>query len=180
MRVIAQWAYRSRQLFAALLGRVSDSDMAEARSVLGPASYTVFAAMPRQYRLHGLTVYRTVRENGCDDPVVLQAALLHDCGKYDPISGRYVTVVHRMLVVVLENLPGGNRLARTLASRGRRKPGGWLFYPFYLSRNHPRLGAELAARSGTQAGVVRLIASHHGSKPDDSRLETLQAADDKS
>jgi len=154
--------------------------MAEARSVLGPASYALFAAMPRQYRRHGLTVYRTVRENGCDDPVVLQAALLHDCGKYDPASGRYVTVVHRVLVVVLENLPGGNSLARTLASWGRRKPGGWLFYPFYLSRNHPRLGAELAAHSGTQAEVVRLIAGHHGRSSNDIRLWALQAADDKS
>ena len=180
MLVIAQWAYRSRQLLTALLGRVSDSEMAEARSVLGPASYKVFAAMPRQYRRHGLTVYRAVRENGCNDPVVLQAALLHDCGKYDPVSRKYVTVVHRVLVVVLENLPGGNRLARTLASRGRRKPGGWLFYPFYLSRNHPRLGAELAARNGTQTEVVRLVAAHHGRRSDDIRLWALQAADDKS
>ena len=180
MPVIAPWAYRSRQLLTALLGRVSDSEMAEARSVLGPASYALFAAMPRQYRRHGLTVYERVRENGCDDPVVLQAALLHDCGKYDPASGRYVTVVHRVLVVVLENLPGGNSLARTLASWGRRKPGGWLFYPFYLSRNHPRLGAELAAHSGTQAEVVRLIAGHHGRSSNDIRLWALQAADDKS
>jgi hypothetical protein len=178
--VTAKWAYRSRQLLTALLGRVSDSEMAEARSVLGPASYALFAAMPRQYRRHGLTVYRTVRENGCDDPVVMQAALLHDCGKYDPVSGKYVTVVHRVLVVVLENLPGGNRLARTLASRGRRKPGGWLFYPFYLSRNHPRLGAELAARGGTPAEVVRLVAVHHGRRSGDIRLWALQAADDKS
>jgi hypothetical protein len=167
-------------LLAALLGTVSDSEMAEARSVLGPASYKVFAAMPRQYRRHGLTVYRTVRENGCDDPVVMQAALLHDCGKYDPISGRCVTVVHRVLVVVLENVPGGNRLARTLASQGRRKPGGWVFYPFYLSRNHPRLGAELAARSGTPAEVVRLVATHHRPSSNDIQLWALQAADDKS
>lgn len=180
MLVIAQWSYRSRQLLAALLGRVSDSEMAEARSVLGPASYTVFAAMPRQYRRHGLTVYRRVRENGCDDNVVLQAALLHDCGKHDPVSGRYVTVVHRVLVVALENLPGGNRLAHALASRGKRNSNGWLFYPFYLSRNHSRLGARLAARSGAQAEVVRLIAAHHGRKTGDSRLHALQAADDES
>ena len=180
MLVIANWAYRSRQLLTALLGRVSDSEMAEARSALGPAPHKLFAAMPRQYRRHGLAVYRAARENGCDDPVVLQAALLHDCGKYDPVSGRYVTVVHRVLVVVLKNLPGGNRLAHTLASRGRRKPGGWLFYPFYLSRNHPRLGAELAARSGTQADVVRLIATHHGPNSSDNQLWALQAADDKS
>jgi putative nucleotidyltransferase with HDIG domain len=180
MLVKAQWAYRSRQLLRALLGRVSDSEMAEARSVLGPASYKVFAAMPRQYRRHGLAVYETVREHGCNDPVVLQAALLHDCGKYDPVSGKYVTVVHRVLVVVLENVPGGNRLARTLALRGRRKPGGWVFYPFYLSRNHPRLGAELAARSGTPADVVRLVAAHHRPSSNDIQLWALQAADDKS
>jgi putative nucleotidyltransferase with HDIG domain len=180
MPLIAQWAYRTRQLLTALRGRVSDSEMAEARSVLGPASYTLFAAMPRQYRRHGLTVYRRVRENGCNDTIVWRAALLHDCGKHDPAAGTYVTVVHRVLVVLLENLPLGNKLARALALRGKRNPGDWLFYPFYLSRNHPRLGAELAAQAGAPPEVVRLIAAHHGHKPGDSRLRELQTADDKS
>jgi putative nucleotidyltransferase with HDIG domain len=165
---------------AALLGRVSNSDMEEACSLLEPSPYALFGALPRQYRRHGLAVYRRVRENGCTDRIVWQAALLHDCGKYDPDSGRYVTVVHRVLVVILENVPGGNRIARALASQGRHHPGGWVFYPFYLSRNHPRLGAELAARRGTQDEVVRLIAAHHGRKSGDSRLLALQAADDES
>ena len=92
MHLIAQSTYRSRQLLAALLGRVSRAEMAEALSVLGPAPNTVFASMPRQYRRHALAVYRRVRENGCTDLPVLQAALLHDCGKHDPVSGRYVIV----------------------------------------------------------------------------------------
>jgi putative nucleotidyltransferase with HDIG domain len=178
--VVARWTYRSRQLLAALLGKVSSREMAGACSLLGPTSYAVFAAIPRQYRRHALAVYKRVRENGCTDTIVWQAALLHDCGKYDPVSRRYVTVVHRMLVVLLENLPGGNKLSRALASRGKSNSRGWLFYPFYLSRNHARLGAELAARSGAQAEVVRLIAAHHGRNAGDSRLQALQSADDES
>ena len=60
--------------------------MAEARRVLGPRLHELFAAMPGQYRRHMLAVYRRVREAGCDDPRVWQAALLHDAGKYDPAT----------------------------------------------------------------------------------------------
>jgi hypothetical protein len=142
--------------------------------------------MPRQYRRHALTVYGRVRENGCNDLPVLQAALLHDCGKHDPATDRYVTVVHRVLVVALESIPGGNTFFRLLASLGKHNPHGLFLYPFYLSRNHPCLGAELAARGGAQAQVVALIAEHHNLRSpapatiQDHNLRALQAADDTS
>ena len=154
--------------------------MAEARRVLGERLYEVFAAMPRQYRRHALGVYGRVREAGCDDPIVWQAALLHDSGKYDPASGRYVTVVHRVAVVLLGAVPGGGRVLKGL-SRGRsaRGPGGWLLYPFYLSRHHARLGAEIAASRGAADDLVRLIARHQEDAGEDDRLKALQAADDR-
>src|SRR6476660_1044335 len=102
VRLLSQrWLYRSTQFFAALLGRVSETDMAEARSVLGPDLYEVFAALPGQYRLHMLAVYRRVREAGCADPDTWKAALLHDAGKYDPESRRYVSLPYRVIIVLL-------------------------------------------------------------------------------
>lgn len=151
--------------------------MAEAQRVLGPGLYSLFSSMPEQYRLHALAVYRRVRSAGGSDPALLQAALLHDTGKYDPATGRYVTVAHRVAIVLLEAAPGGRRVLRRLAAPGRGN--GVLFYPFYLSRRHAALGARLAARHGASREVVRLIAGHHG-RGDDPALKLLQSADEES
>jgi hypothetical protein len=151
--------------------------MAEARRVLGPGLYSLFRSMPKQYRVHALVVYRRVKESEGSEPALLQAALLHDAGKFDPATGRYVTVAHRVAVVLLEALPGGRRLLRRLAAPGHGN--GVVFYPFYLSRRHAALGARLAEQHGASPATVRLIAGHHG-RGDDSALKLLQSADEES
>jgi hypothetical protein len=177
---LTRWGYRVRQFFTAVTGAVGVEEMAEARRVLGQGLYEVFAAMPRQYRRHALGVYGRVREAGCDDPVVWQAALLHDSGKYDVASGRYVTVLHRVAVVLLGAVPGGKRVLRAASRRAdARGLSGLVWYPFYLSRHHARLGAAKAARLGAAAEVVRLIERHQEDAREDARLRVLQAADDR-
>jgi hypothetical protein len=175
--VLDRWLYRSRQFLVAAFARVSEEDMAEARRVLGPSLYALFKAMPEQYKVHALNVYRRVKSAGGSDPALLQAALLHDSGKFDPQTGRYVTIMHRVAVVLLEALPGGRRLLRRLAAPGRGN--GIVFYPFYLSRRHAALGAHLAAQHGAPQATVRLIAGHHG-RADDPALKLLQSADEDS
>jgi hypothetical protein len=108
-------AYRSRQFFKALLGRVTAEEMEEARGVLGPELYKIFERMPGQYRYHMLDVYRRVREAGCDDPLVWQAALLHDSGKFDPSSGKYVSLPYRVAIVLLKATALGRPLLERLA-----------------------------------------------------------------
>jgi putative nucleotidyltransferase with HDIG domain len=176
-RAFARQLYRSRQFFAALVGRVSREEMEEARRVLGPVLYRLFSAMPGQYRAHMLAVYRRVREAGCDDPHLLQAALLHDSGKHDPASGRYVSLPYRVAIVLLEITPAGRSLLGRLASAGRK--GGWR-YPLHLNKHHARLGAERAAEYGAPPEVVRLIVEHHDYRQPDRALAALQAADDRS
>lgn len=176
--VLRWWTYRSRQFFVALFGKVTSDEIAEAHSVLSPRLYSLFAAMPQQYRRHALTVYNRVKEAGCDDATILQAALLHDCGKYDPASGLYVTIFHRVAVVLLDALPGGKPFMRGLLRRGRER--GPILYPFYLSRNHAILGAKLAARHGASDELAHLIAHHHEYSGQNRSLLALQAADDKS
>jgi hypothetical protein len=170
--------YRSRQFFGALLGRVSDAEMAEARRVLGAGLYAMFAELPMQYRRHGLTVYRRVVGTGCEDLAVQQAALLHDAGKYDPDSRRYVTIFHRVAVVLLEAFPWGKPLLRRLSRPGGRRD--FVLYPFYLSRYHAALGAKLAARYGASKEVTALIAGHHRRGDQSGQLLVLQVADEKS
>lgn len=184
--------YRARQFFAAALGRVSTEEMAEAREALGPELYALFASLPGQYRHHMLRVYGRLVASGCDDPEVRRAALLHDAGKYDPGSGRYVSLPYRVAVVLLAAFSPGRALLRRLSSRGEvteRGSGlqgralarqmGWR-YPFYLNSHHPRLGAQLAERYGASQTVVRLVASHHAHDTGDHRLAALQAADEES
>lgn len=185
MPVVKRWLYRSRQFFVALLGGVSPRETAEVMEVLGPGLYRVFAMMPMQYKRHAITVYRRVREGGCHDAGVWRAALLHDSGKYDPGSGRYVTIWHRVAVVLLEASPVGSRLLRGLSrKRSTHGPLARMLYPFYLNATHAERGAQLVSRHGASPEVVRLIADHHkrdgtGKDPRDE-LKALQAADDRS
>ena len=177
--------YRLEQFRLALLGRVSEADMREARHVLGPDLYGLFAAMPAQYRHHMLAVYRRVRESGCESKHVLQAALLHDSGKYDPATGTYVTVPYRVLTVVLEATAPGRALLHALTrDAGDRRDAArslGVRYPLYLSAHHPELGARRAAQYGAHPEVVGLIRDHQKrGGPRSTALSILQAADDKS
>lgn len=175
---LSRWFYRSTQFFSALLGKVSKEAMEEARGVLGPDLYCLFAAMPSQYRLHMLAVYQRVRKAGCSDIHVLQAALLHDAGKYDPASRRYVSLPYRVAIVLLvATTPGKRLLAKLSADTANRQ--GWR-YPFYLNQNHTRLGAQWAAQNGAPPEVTDLIANHHEYGSQNRWLEILQAADEQS
>jgi hypothetical protein len=184
--MLKRWLYRSRQFFTALLGRVSDADIAEARQILGPALFTIFSSLPSQYKLHALDVYRRVRASGCGDRHVWQAALLHDAGKYDPAARRSITLLHRVIIVLLKaGPPSRTLLARLVAAAERGGPHGlkgYLLYPFYLSKHHPALGARRAVRHGASPEVVRLVAEHHSYRHDarSPALAALQAADERS
>ena len=181
--------YRSRQFFSALLGRVSLEEMREAQGVLGHEAelYTLFETLPGQYRHHMLAVYRRVRRSGCDDINVWQAALLHDSGKYDPESGKYVKLPYRVIIVLLKAVPAGKRLYARLSQPSRTARQGasmpelmrWR-YPFYLNKHHAELGAREAAQRGASSEVVRLIADHHKYGSQNPSLQALQQADEHS
>jgi hypothetical protein len=179
--LVGRWLYRSRQFFGALLGRVSKEEMAEARQVLGPRLFEMFAELPAQYRRHALTVYRRVQEGGWDDSSLLQAALLHDAGKYDSESGRQVTLAHRVAIVLFKATPPGKRLLVRLAEQSEPQGfTGYLFYPFYLSKHHAEIAARRASSLGATPEVVDLIANHHRHDYASHALATLQAADEAS
>jgi hypothetical protein len=175
-----------RQFFGASLGRVSEEMMEEAREVLGTRLYAPFALMPRPLRRHALDVYARVKAMEGTNRDLLRAALLHDSGKHDPISGRYVTLPHRVAIVLLRATGPGKRVLSRLAEYSDpRGVGGLILYPFHLSRHHAERAARRAAQLGASERTVRLIATHHtpgdhlpgGSDPD---LWLLQAADEAS
>jgi putative nucleotidyltransferase with HDIG domain len=154
--------------------------MAETHRVLGQNLYPLFDALPAQYQRHALTVYRRVCDAGCTDLHVLQAAILHDAGKYDPATRRHVTIAHRVIIVLLKAGPPGKRLLKKLAHPTPHGLRGYLLYPFHLNQHHAELGARLATRHGAPPEVVDLIADHHRHDIISAQLATLQDADDQS
>lgn len=176
-----QARYRARQFLGALGAQVDPVERAALLQAahLPPALAALFVRMPRPYQWHALNVAQRVQ--GAGDPILLQAALLHDIGKWDPVSGRRVTLLVRVVTVLAHHLPGGSGLLHRL-SGGPPSPRSPR-YPWYLQAQHARLGAALAAQGGAPAEVVALIRHHEAPAPPLSpaqrtRLRTLQAADD--
>jgi hypothetical protein len=153
-----------------------------AQTQLPPALAALFVRMPRPYQWHALNVARRLLAQGQRDPILLQAALLHDVGKWDPATGRRVRLLPRIATVLLRRAPGGPRLLHRIGS-GPPSAGSWR-YPWYLQGHHPALGAALAARHGARPEVVALIRYHEAAAtaldPEQQvRLSALQAADEQ-
>jgi hypothetical protein len=144
----ADWLRRGRRFFGTLCPRLSSTDLAEARSVLGPAAMPLFAQMSRADQWHALKVYRRIRQAGYSDSDLLRAALLHDAGK----SAAPLSVWHRVLVDLGETF-WPRALDRITASgpRGLRRT-------LAVGRRHSEIGAGQAAAAGLSSRVVALIA----------------------
>ena len=147
----------------ALWPRVDGWELLRAREVLGERASPLFLAMEKRDQRHALEVTRRLHERGVDDVELLQAALLHDCGKGE------VPVWLRVLKVLS---PG------TLRRLGDERSAGWRGAAYRL-REHGAIGARLAASAGVGAGAVRLIEGRI-LPGDESRWALLESADDAS
>ena len=138
--------------------------------VLTPAAFPLYQRMSKADRAHSLRLLAWLRGHGYDDPDLLTAALLHDCGK----AAARLHVWQRTLKVLLR------RLAPTWWQRLSRpaSPGSWR-YPFYILVIHPEVGAEWAAATGCSETVVWLIRCHE-QDPDvsDPRYPLMRALQD--
>jgi putative nucleotidyltransferase with HDIG domain len=115
-------------------------------------------------------VLRRLLEDGHRNEDLLVAALLHDVGK----SLARLTPFHRTAWVL-----AGKRLMRLEC----QEPGRWC-YPFFVQREHPRLGAEMAGRVGCSPVCVRIIRYHHDeetplSREEENLLAALKAVDEE-
>jgi hypothetical protein len=158
--------YRARQLRRSLWPRITQSEIDEARRVLGPQLYPLFASMQPADQRHCLDVLEHLEDSGCTDTEVLQAALIHDAGK-GHIAGARFGVHHRVAYVALEHIPGAlGTLARY--NRGLRS-----------LRDHDRLTLELATEYGAPEGVIALLKAMESGQAED-RAAALVAADNAS
>jgi hypothetical protein len=168
---LAQARYRVWQFWRSIAPRpLDDDDRAILAETLPPESRALFATMSRNDQRHSLTVYHALRARGCDDPDLLAAALLHDCGKG---GGRVPLWVRPPLVLLRAFAPEMLRRLTREPGAGERAPR-WR-RPLYNAWHHPAIGADLAARAGLSARAVLLIRTHHLA---DGPAAELHAVDD--
>ncbi len=151
--------YRVRQ-FGLAFAPVATAEVTAAiqAAALPPAAARLFRAMPRPYQRHALNVAARLQRAGHRDPVLLAAALLHDSGKWDAVSGRRVGLLQRIGVTLLARLGPGRRVLTLLAAGPPRRHSSR--YGWYLQQAHPALGAAAAAAAGLPPPVVMLIRTH--------------------
>ncbi|GAB4478778.1 MAG: HDIG domain-containing protein [Anaerolineae bacterium] len=167
-------AYRIRQGLHALAAYACPVDYDRVAGVLTPPLMTLFHRMRRSEQQHSLRVMDTLLEAGHDDPDLLTAALLHDCGK----SRHRFGLVGRVLVVL------ARRAAPALLTRWSQGEPRGLRRPFVIAAQHPAWSAEDMAACGASPLAVELARRHQEklAGPPRDRVEhllaLLQAADD--
>jgi len=141
--------YRLLQLFTALTARLTPEERALVAAVLSQAELRLFERMPQHDQRHCLDVYRLLLRGGYDDPLLLRAALLHDCGKVDD-HGRPIPLLYYGLFVVLK------RVAPALYAWAVRDGRGPL-HPFAIHATHDERSARMAAAAGSPPELVATL-----------------------
>lgn len=156
-RVIQFWRHRS--------ARVSPGERAHAAGILGAQLAPLFLGLPVNEQRHALDVLATLEGMGERDPVLQQAALLHDMGK---AMARF-SIIDRSLAVFLEAISPAlfQRVLDWLPGFGRR---------FETYRQHAAIGAARLESLGAPE-LAAVIAEHHAPAPALERTRRLRRAD---
>jgi hypothetical protein len=141
--------YRLSQFFSALLARVTPEERALAAAALSPNELRLFERMPRHDQRHCLDVFSLLRRGGYDDPLLLKAALLHDCGKVDD-DGKPLPLLYYGIFVVLKGIAPA---LYAWAARFGRGP----LRPFAIHATHDLRSARLAEAAGSSPELVATL-----------------------
>lgn len=164
----AELAYRVRQFRAALRATVSPAEYALVATTLSPGEQRLFALMPRYDQRHCLDVYNTLVAAGHTDPILLRAALIHDCGKVND-ADQPMSLNWYVGVTVLKRFPGLYlAMARIGGATG----------PVAIYAEHAARGARMAAAVGAPAELCAILRHYHDPAPTGAAA-VLQWADDQ-
>jgi putative nucleotidyltransferase with HDIG domain len=145
-------SYRAQQFFAALRARVSAEERAMVAAALTPAELSLFEAMPAYDQRHCLDVHHTLATAGHADPLLLRAAIFHDCGKLDD-RGRPMPLAWYVAATLLKRIPPLYLVAARLCS------------PVAIYADHARRGAQMAQAAGSPPAIVEAIRHYHDPAP---------------
>jgi hypothetical protein len=141
--------YRLRQFFVALGARITPHERVLVVRLLDPGELHLFERMSRFDQRHCLDVYHTLVRGGHTDPLLLRAALIHDCGKVAD-DGRTIPLIYYGLFVLVQ------RLAPELYQRAAHAGGG-LLWPFPIHAAHAERSAWLARLVGSPPELVGIL-----------------------
>ncbi len=162
--------YRLRQLWSAVYAYVTAEEYQLVARWLSPGEQRLFLAMPRYDQRHCLDVCYTLCTAGYHDPLLLRAAMIHDCGKVDD-TGQPLPLVWYMLVTILKK--GCPPLYMAAAASGRG-----MLRPVRIYAEHAWRGARMAAAAGSPPEIVDALKHYHDCAPT-GRAALLQWADEQ-
>ena len=176
MSVLDRAIYRVRQFLGEVWARpLSAEAVTEIQQLLTAQEWTLFERYSQSDQNHSYAVMKTLQGVGCQEAMLLKAALLHDIGKTKiPVH------LWDRVAMVLGKVLAPNKV-RTW---GQGTPAGWR-RPFVIKEKHPEWGAEMALHAGCSEDLVTLIRSHQdppGMIQDaelGATLRQLQWADDQ-
>ena len=147
--------YRVRQFIAALRAHVSAEERTLVATTLTPAEQHLFALMPLYDQRHCLDVHHTLVAAGHHDPLLLRAAIFHDCGKVDD-RGHPMGLSWYVLATIIKRMPG---LYLAVAHFGGP------FTPIAVYADHAWRGARMAAAAGCPPLIVSALRHYHDPAP---------------
>lgn len=162
--------YRLRQFAHALTGRVSPAERRLVAAYLPPGEQRLFERMPRFDQRHCLDVFHTLAHAGHTDPLLLRAALIHDCGKVND-DGRPIPLLYYGLFVVTRRFMPG---MYAWAARNGRGP----LWPFAVHAAHEERSAKLAEDAGSPPQLVAILRDYAG-RCSTPAAQALRRADDQ-
>jgi hypothetical protein len=140
---------RLKQFLAAISAHVTLDERVLVVTTLSDSELLLFERMPVFDQRHCLDVYHTLVRNGHNDPHLLRAALIHDCGKLDD-AGAPIPLFYYGLFVVLKAL--APRLYERAAADGRGP-----LRRFAVHARHEMRAAALAEALGSPPEVVAIL-----------------------
>lgn len=165
--------YRFLQFYHGLFPKISSEDQQLVQSFLSGPSLYLFQKQSLADQRHALDVAVDLLKNQAylsfpEKRTLIQAALLHDCGKT-----RYpLKLWQRVYIVLCNKLPLTTQEFLRNLNNCRS-----LSLPLILAQQHPKWGALLASQAGLTEYVIELIRTHH--HPDSEMGKLLYDADNR-
>lgn len=149
--------YRVRQFWRTISVKTDPDELERAQALLTPAQRKLFVQLQPGEKDHAVAMFRSLIEQGENQPDLMAAVLLHDVGKL-----RYrLNPLERAVVVMVRWIkPELSRRWGSLPLDGWDGLPGWR-KAFIVAEQHAEWGAEMARQAGVSPLTESLIREHH-------------------